>query len=306
MEIAESCQSGFRQWCKWNFHNMPATLIGYSRSADSTFLYIPELKMCFDAGECWGRRPDNVLLSHSHRDHSTEIAWLLSRDNPDCPVFCALPKEMIPYVENFIIARKELGTTAPYDINLKPVYKLYGVEPGSHFTINDGRHHVEVFKAYHSVPSVGFGIYEKRKKLKPEYLTLSGKEISELRKSGVEINYDIDIPLVAYSGDTDIRFFDGEQGRKILEYPTIIVECTFLGRNKEEIERANKVKHITWSQLKPIVLNAKPNQKFVLVHFSLRYSCEEVQSYFQNEIKTYPDLNNKIVLFMGSYTVGKD
>lgn len=301
--IAPNYPNGFRQWCQWKFHNMQASLVGYSRAADSTFLYIPELKMCFDAGECWGRRPDNILLSHSHRDHSKETAWMVSRDT-DKPVFCALPRQMIPYQENFLIARKELGCSAPYDLSLKPHYIFHGVEAGDHFTINNGLHHVEVFKAFHPVPSVGFGVFEKRKKLKPEYIGLPGKEIGALRKKGVEINHEIKVPLVAYSGDTDIHFFDGIQGKRILTYPTIIVECTFLGRDKDEMERASKVQHMAWKQLRPIVEAARADQRFILVHFSLRYSCEEVHEFFKTEVDSCPALQNKIVIFMGEYNVG--
>lgn len=304
LNVAEKCLSGFRQWTKYKFHNMDATLIGYSRAADSTFLYIPELKMCFDGGECWGRRPDNILVSHSHRDHSKEVAWMVSRDT-DKPVFCALPKQMIPYQENFLIARKELGISGPYDLSLKPTYIMKGVKPGDVFEINNGKYNVEVFKAFHPVPSVGYGLSDKRKKLKPEYADLPGKEIGALRKSGVEVTEDVLIPLVAYSGDTDIHFFDGRQGQRVLEFPTIIVECTFLGRDQDEMDRAAKTQHMTWKQLRPVVEAARDDQRFILIHFSLRYSCEEVQEFFKKEIKECPDLANKVVIFMGEYSVGE-
>ncbi len=61
---------------------------------------------------------------------------------------------------------------------------------------------VETFPTRHTIPSLGFLVWERRKKLKPEYHHLSGEEIRDLRLSGVEVSAEIRIPKVAYLGDT--------------------------------------------------------------------------------------------------------
>ena len=57
-----------------------------------------------------------------------------------------------------------------------------------------------VVETSHTVPSLGFVIWDRRKKLKPEYLDLPGEKIRDLRLNGVEITNEIRVPLVCYMG----------------------------------------------------------------------------------------------------------
>src|SRR5260370_22298747 len=61
---------------------------------------------------------------------------------------------------------------------------------------------VKAFATRHTLPSLGYLVWERRKKLKPEYHDLSGEQIRDLRLSGVEVSAELRLPKVAYLGDT--------------------------------------------------------------------------------------------------------
>ena len=54
----------------------------------------------------------------------------------------------------------------------------------------------------HRVPAVGYLICEARDKLKPEFFGVAGTEIAQLRRTGVEVTNRVELPLIAYLGDT--------------------------------------------------------------------------------------------------------
>lgn len=73
---------------------------------------------------------------------------------------------------------------------------------------------------------------------------LPGSEIAKLRKSGVEVSEDSFHPLFVFMGDTHITVFKQNPG--LFNYPTIVVECTFIKDEAEVRERADRDGHIHW------------------------------------------------------------
>ena len=57
----------------------------------------------------------------------------------------------------------------------------------------------------HRIPSVGYVIWERRKKLKPEYRELTGEQIRDIRLAGTEVSQETRIPRVAYLGTAPPR-----------------------------------------------------------------------------------------------------
>ena len=54
----------------------------------------------------------------------------------------------------------------------------------------------------HTCPAVGYTIVEKRTKLKDEYRELPQEKLRELKERGEEIVRHLEVPLIAYLGDT--------------------------------------------------------------------------------------------------------
>ena len=80
----------------------------------------------------------------------------------------------------------------------------------------------------------------------------------------------------AYILDTSIKTVADNEW--LLNYPVVIIECTFIFDGEEQI--ATNKKHIHWNQLKPFVLKY-PGTQFILTHFSQRYSDYVVASFFE-------------------------
>ena len=67
--------------------------------------------------------------------------------------------------------------------------ELIPVKPGDEFELS--REHVmTTYATFHTIPSVGYIVWDRRKKLKDEYHDLTGEQIRDLRYSGVEVSRD--------------------------------------------------------------------------------------------------------------------
>ncbi len=258
-------------------------LCGYSRSADKTFFYCRTLDVAFDAGCCYGHQTKVVLVTHGHSDHVRDLGYLATKEG--CSIFC--PAVVEPFVIKAIEAEAELGTARPM-AELRRVFTTRGVNAGDRFALGHLKQtvNVVVYAMSHAVPCVGYGVLPQKKKLKEAYRDVAGSQLGKLRKEGVEIEdvFDDYASGFVYFGDTGIEGVTGNE--ELLRYGTWIVECTFFrpvdGQlSEEEIEaRCKRDGHIYWPQLEPIV-RANPGTKFVLIHFSLRYSKEDIVDFFE-------------------------
>ncbi|AYV83529.1 MAG: beta-lactamase superfamily domain [Hyperionvirus sp.] len=146
---------------------------------------------------------------------------------------------------------------------------------------------VEVIKCYHTTDeSFGYGFIEIRRKLKTEYHGRSQAELNKLVSEGVEINHEVKFPVYCFLGDTNERVLYAieESGKLIFspileKYKYIVIECTFLFEG--EMELAVEHRHMHWSKLEPYV-RAHPDTKFILIHFSARYSVEQISKFFND------------------------
>jgi len=269
------------------------TLMGWSVAALRTNFYIKELGLMLDAGlssPTWVI--NHLLITHCHSDHCANLPFHLYSHKPSEKIKIYVPKGIERHIKEFIESAYLLSShTFPEEENIKRdelhlynFYELIIVEPGNiiPIQIKKANYGLEIFKCYHQVPCVGYGVYETRKKLKEEYTKLNGKEIGELRKKGVEINYDLKSKMFVYLGDTSKEIFDDKEWEKIVEYPTIIIECTFI--LKEEREQAIKTHHIHWDFIEPVVEKYNKNT-FILIHFSQRYDKSEIKKFFEEKKK---------------------
>ncbi|GAA4929430.1 ribonuclease Z [Nonomuraea thailandensis] len=274
----------FRQWKTWRLPGTRLTLTGYSRAADKTFFHIPELKLALDAGLAEGRQADTVLLTHTHLDHAKDLDFLATRPTG---VDIHVPEQALPYVRHYLRATTELNQSAAYDATLAAGARVHGVRPGQEFPLGrNASHTVRVLHTEHKVPSAGYGVAENRRALLPETEQLKaslgaaefGRLLAERRRRGIAVDRQVQRPLFAYLGDTHADALP--RNPALAEYPVIITECTYL--DDTQAERARRVGHTVWSQLKPYVL-AHPRTLFVLTHFSLRHTDREVLDFFDRE-----------------------
>ena len=242
-------------------------IIGYSVAGEETVVAMPQLDVCFDIGKA----PDqvisinNVLLTHGHMDHAAGIAYYLSQRN-----FCGQSAGTIVTPRNLLGPIREIiDAWGRLDGNKIPA-NLVGVRPGDEFQIKPNLF-ARVFPTKHSPGSVGYSVIERRKKLRTEYAGLSGPQIVELKKQGVEIDYPVELPIVTYLGDT--QYVDFSQLEYIAKSRILIAECTFY--QDEHANRAEAGKHMHVDEFSGL-LSKLDNEHIVITHATLRTPMREI------------------------------
>lgn len=253
-------------------------LKGHSRSTEMTCFYLPDYDLYWDAGVHSYYSCDGIWLTHGHGDHFQAINGILKSQNPErsqkpIPIYCptAIAKMVGKHIESYF----QLNANNPH-LKIHKIVDIKGVEPGQRIPlkIKNRDYIMDIFKCYHSVPTLGFGLTEVREKLNEELRHLPQVEIVNLKKAGHTITHKIEVPLICYLGDTTHDVF---KDPKIFDYPSIIVECTFL--EPCDLREAIKRKHMHWDNLVKVILE-HPKITFVLIHQSLRYSDHEIAKFF--------------------------
>ena len=235
----------------WKFPNSVGsfTLIGRSRAADATSLYIPELDTILDCG-CLvtPSKPAHVFITHCHSDHCMDVNRVISRMRRP-QIF--LPRITLPDMYNFIyhsLILKANGRSTLQPNDELNNCQLIGVQPDDFLDFRQNMK-VRVFNMDHSVTCYGYGFYDRRQKLKAEYQHLKGKEIAAMRRADptLQISEERMVPLFVFMGDTAVGVFQ-QYPTEFFQFPVIIVECSFID-NEEHEERAADVKHLIWVRL---------------------------------------------------------
>lgn len=252
------------------------TIEGYSRAAVQTYWRLPELRIGFDLGaQPWDFMGTAAwAITHSHLDHIAALPVYLARRRMMKmePPTVYLPAHALPSVEAMLKAIQRL------DRGRLPC-NFVTVQPGDEVSLS--RELVmTVHETVHSVPSVGYLIWDRRNKLKQEYLDLSGPQIRDLRLSGVEISNEIRVPLVAYTGDTSPAGLD--RNPDMLKAKVLITEMTFVA-HKHRKEKIHKHGHM---HLDDFIerQDAFQNELIITAHYSVRYSASQVKRIVEKKL----------------------
>jgi len=262
-------------------------IIGYSIAGEETVVAMPQLDVCFDVGKA----PDqiipinNVLLTHGHMDHAAGLAYYLSQRN-----FCGISAGTILAPQNLLGPMRDIiDAWSKLDGSKIPV-KLVGVKPGDEYQIKPNLL-ARVFPTKHTRGSVGFTVIEKRKKLKPEYSHLTGPQIVEIKKQGIEIDYPLEFPIVTYLGDT--QYVDFSQLQYIADSKILIAECTFY--EGDHTGRAKAGRHMHVDELAALLANLN-NQHIVITHTTQRTAMHEIRKTLSKALPK--DTYDRITLLM--------
>ncbi len=242
------------------------TIEGESSSAVATYMRVKELDLIFDLGRC----PINfigtqhIFISHFHLDHYFGLPIYISQRW----LANIRPGNIYVPAEGMDELQRILNQIATLDSGRVWNYHLTAVQAGDAipFRKNLVAH---VLPCCHTVPSIGYLICEVRDKLKPEFHNLQGSEIAELRRAGTKVTTQIELPLIAYLGDTYKVPIDAHPLLK--QCKILICECTFI--KPEHRERAEETMHLHLDIL-PTLLETFESEHIVLCHFSRRYTPE--------------------------------
>ena len=253
------------------------TLHGWSRGSQNTGFMIPELKLLLDAQSRSKFNPEFIFITHGHTDHCFSLPMRIL-NIPTNPLVL-VPDETRGLISDFINATFRMGYADP---SYQHTCHLVGVIPGQVYQLKNS-FQVKVYDMVHNVPCRGYGLQITKNKLKPEYSDCSKEELIALRKNHAEIMGSSVEPVLAYLTDTTTQVF--ELNPELLTYPYIMIECTFVPCHPEdtlkELQLAEEAKHIHWNHLYPII-QQNPKVTFILIHFSHRYTDEELTLFKQN------------------------
>jgi ribonuclease Z len=131
-------------------------------------------------------------------------------------------------------------------------------------------------------------VWERRNKLKDEFVGLPGEKIRDLKLSGVAITREVRLPLVAYTGDTAPTGLDACPA--CFEAKILITEMSFI----RAAHRRDKIHKFGHMHLDDFVERAGrfKNELIVAGHFSTRYHPNEVRKLLDARLP--PELKSKM------------
>jgi ribonuclease Z len=264
------------------------TVEGWSRAAVQTYWRIPELNIGFDLGaQPWDfMGTPTWCISHSHLDHIAALPVFVARRRMMKmePPTIYVPTESLDDVKKLMLIMQRLDRGRQI-ADIRPLVAGEEIELGRN-------HVVGVFNTVHTIPSRGFLVWERRNKLKDEFVGLPGEKIRVLKLSGVAITREVRVPLVAYTGDTAPAGLD--RCPAAFEAKVLITEMSFI-REKHRRDKIHKFGHM---HLDDFVERADRfrNELIVAAHFSTRYHPNEVKRLL--DAKLPPALKAKMKLWV--------
>lgn len=264
------------------------TIEGYSRAAVQSYWRIPELKIGFDLGaQPWDFMGTQTwMVSHTHLDHVAALPVYIARRRMMKmePPTLYLPAEALEDVRRLLLVMQRLDRG-------RMICQLNGVKPGDEIELSR-EHVVTVFATTHTIPSVGYIVWDRRKKLKDEYLGLPGDKIRDLRLSGVEVTREVRTPILAYTGDTSPAGLDNCP--TLFETKILITELSFI-RPGHRREKIHKFGHM---HLDDFIERADlfKNELIICAHFSTRYHPQEIRRLI--EAKLPANLRGRVRLWL--------
>lgn len=264
------------------------TIEGWSRAAVQSYWRVPELNVGFDLGaQPWDfMGTPTWFVSHTHLDHVAALPVYVARRRmmKMDPPTVYVPAESYDDVKKLMTIMHRLDRG-------RQLADVKGVAAGDEIELSRERV-VTVFNTVHTIPSRGFVVWERRNKLKDEFVGLPGDKIRDLRLSGVSITREVRIPVLAYTGDTAPAGLDACPA--CFEAKVLITEMSFI-RASHRRDKIHKFGHMHLDDFVERAGRFK-NELIVAAHFSTRYHPNEVRKLLDNKLP--PELRAKMKLWV--------
>jgi ribonuclease Z len=264
------------------------TIEGYSRAAVQTYWRIPELKIGFDLGaQPWDfMGTPTWLITHTHLDHVAALPVYVARRRMmrmEAPTLY-VPNEALEDVRRLLLIMQRLDRG-------RMICQLRGVTAGEEIELSRELV-ITAFPTTHTIPSLGYVVWERRFKLKEEYHGLAGERIRDLRLGGTVVTREVRTPLLAYTGDTSPAGLDNYPA--VYEAKILITEVSFIRPNHRR-EKIHKFGHM---HLDDIAERAERfhNELIIFSHFSTRYHPQEIRRLIEGKLP--PCLQERVKLWV--------
>ncbi|MHC4909403.1 MAG: MBL fold metallo-hydrolase [Planctomycetota bacterium] len=239
----------------------PYRIQGISVAGEQTMVQVPELDVAFDIGMCprIALASKYVALSHGHMDHVGGLPYYFSQR-----MFqrmgvgtCICHTQVAAAVQSMMAAWIDLESQ-------RTQHTIVPIEPDEQIEIKNNLF-IKAIEVSHTVPALGFVIIERRSKLREEFRDLPQDRLREIKARGESITRTLEIPLVAYTGDTELGPFLFRD--EFTKARVVISECTFF--DDEHRARAKVGKHLHILDIAAL-MDAWTAPTVILTHLSRR------------------------------------
>jgi ribonuclease Z len=248
---------------------------GWSLAGDETWFRVHPPGLAFDTGRGAAQLAGagDVFLSHGHLDHALGVPFVLSQrslqQHSATRVFCPAPIAE-PLTAMVLAAERMEG--ARYRFEIVPLVAGMRVDVGRDLL-------VQAFATDHVVPSLGYHLVRRKRRLAAGLAGLSGRELVALRERGAETSEVVEEHWLSYCGDTGPRVF--ELAPELFSSRILMLECTFLG----EAQRgsSDRYKHLHLDDVVRVAGRFE-NSAIVLHHLSRRHRPEELRAEIERRL----------------------
>jgi ribonuclease Z len=256
----------------------PYRVQGISVAGEQTVMHVPELDVAFDIGMCprVALSAPYVALSHAHMDHVGGLPYYFSQRMfqrmgiGTCVCHVAVERPLRNMMQSWVDLEQQ-----------RTQHKIVGLEPDDQIQIKNNIF-LRAIQVSHTVPALGYAVIERRSKLRDEFRDLPQEKLRELKSEGTEITRTFEIPLIAYTGDTELGPFLYRD--EFAKAKIVISECTFF--DPDHRSRAAVGKHLHVEDIANL-LGVWEADAVILAHLSRRTNVttarERMQSLFGAE-----------------------
>lgn len=257
----------------WTHKNI--RLVGYSVAGITTSIAFPDADVCFDVGQGLPFQIpyNNICITHGHMDHAHGVPYIIGQKAMmgQAPPTIYMPETLVrPLREIMRIWENVDGHTYQYQFKAPTQGEPYQLK---------GNFFFRTVPTFHRVPSQGYTVFERKKRLKPEYKDLDPFALGGLRKEGIELDENYEETIMSFSGDTTIEFLDNPH---VKQSRVIVLEVTYWD-DKKSVENAREWGHIHLNEVLPRLESLKC-ERLLLIHASARYTTARLKEIIEDRV----------------------